>query len=220
MSEADYDDVLFNKNPLTQSQRLDGKSERMSSPFEMRSSKGNVKNNVTIMKMNRAESVEASSIVSSGSLKQPSSLLTTVQKPAQSALQGYDKLFKIILVGSAASGKTSLVNRFVEDIFQEDALTTIGMDLKSVTLKVEDIAVRLQIWDTAGQEQFSALTRQYFRGCQGAIFVFDLTQQASLNSLTKQLLAYKEECPPEAQNNMVLVGNKSDDFDNRIVTYD
>lgn len=63
------------------------------------------------------------------------------------------------MVGSAASGKTSLVNRFVEDTFQEDALTTIGMDLKSVTLKVEDVAVRLQIWDTAGQEQFSALTR-------------------------------------------------------------
>lgn len=80
-------------------------------------------------------------------------------------MQGYDKLFKIILVGSAASGKTSLVNRFVEDIFQEDVLTTIGMDLKSVTLKVEDIAVRLQIWDTVGQETFSALTRQYFRGC-------------------------------------------------------
>lgn len=74
-------------------------------------------------------------------------------------MQGYDKLFKIILVGSAASGKTSLVNRFVEDIFQEDVLTTIGMDLKSVTLKVEDIAVRLQIWDTVGQETFSALTR-------------------------------------------------------------
>ena len=86
------------------------------------------------MKMHRSDSAEASSLPSLGSLKQPSPLTTGFQKPTQNILQGYDKVFKIILVGSAASGKTSLVNRFVEDTFQEDALTTIGMDLKSVTL--------------------------------------------------------------------------------------
>lgn len=88
------------------------------------------------MKMNRrSESIEGGSSLP-GSLKTPSSPLTSIalQKPSQSALQGYDRVFKIILVGTAASGKTSLVNRFVEDTFLEDALTTIAMDLKSVTL--------------------------------------------------------------------------------------
>ena len=54
-------------------------------------------------------------------------------------------------------------------------MNTIGMDLKSLTLQVEDYAVRLQIWDTQGQEQFFSLTRSYFRNCQGAVIVFDLT---------------------------------------------
>jgi GTPase SAR1 family protein len=53
----------------------------------------------------------------------------------------------------------------VDDVFIEDGLSTIGMDLKSITLKVNDLNVRLQIWDTAGQEQFSSMTRQYYRGC-------------------------------------------------------
>lgn len=74
-------------------------------------------------------------------------------------IQGYDRLFKIILIGQSATGKTSIVNRFVEDQFQEEGLTTIGMDLKSITLRINEMAVRLQIWDTAGQEQFSSLTR-------------------------------------------------------------
>ena len=63
------------------------------------------------------------------------------------------------MIGSSGTGKTSLVNRFVEDHFEDEGLTTIGTDLKSITLKMDDLAVRLQIWDTAGQEQFSALTR-------------------------------------------------------------
>lgn len=68
-------------------------------------------------------------------------------------LKGYDHLFKIILLGRASSGKTSLLIRFVDGKYDSKGqLNTIGMDLKSVTLQVEDEAVRLQIWDTQGQE--------------------------------------------------------------------
>jgi len=87
---------------------------------------------------------------------------------------------KLILIGKAATGKTSIVNRFVENTFEEDGLTTIGVDLKSMTLMIEDTPVRCQIWDTAGQEQFSSLTRQYFQGCHGVIAVFDLCESDSL----------------------------------------
>ena len=99
-------------------------------------------------------------------------------------------------------------------------MNTIGMDLKSLTLMVEEYAVRLQIWDTQGQEQFFSLTRSYFRNCQGAVIVFDLTNQQSLDSVEKYIHVFKEECPIEAQDNIVLVGTKLDDVQNRIVSKD
>lgn len=55
----------------------------------------------------------------------------------------YDKIFKIILIGSQATGKSSLVNRFIEDKFEEESLTTIGIDLKSITIKIDELLVRL-----------------------------------------------------------------------------
>ena len=64
-------------------------------------------------------------------------------------LKGYNYQYKIIMLGKASSGKTSLLIRFVDDHFNEEGqMNTIGMDLKSLTLQVEDRAVRLQIWDT------------------------------------------------------------------------
>ena len=88
------------------------------------------------------------------------------------------------MLGVASSGKTSLLVRFVDDFFQKEGqMNTIGMDLKSLTLQVDDQAVRLQIWDTQGQEQFFSLTRSYFRNCQGAVIVFDLTSHQSLDSI-------------------------------------
>ena len=75
------------------------------------------------------------------------------QTTAIDPLKGYDHQYKIILLGQASSGKTSLLIRFVDEFFnQEGQMNTIGMDLKSLTLQVEDQAVRLQIWDTQGQE--------------------------------------------------------------------
>ncbi len=68
-------------------------------------------------------------------------------------MKGYDHLYKIIMLGRASSGKTSLLVRFVDDYFAtEGQMSTIGVDLKSLTLQVEDHMVRLQIWDTQGQE--------------------------------------------------------------------
>ena len=66
----------------------------------------------------------------------------------------YDKMFKIILIGQADCGKTCIVNRFVDDSFQTDSLTTIGAELNTIKLQIDSIGVRLEIWDTAGQEQF------------------------------------------------------------------
>jgi small GTP-binding protein len=90
------------------------------------------------------------------------------------------------LLGQASSGKTSLLVRFVDETYSsQGVMATVGIELKSVTLKVDDSAVRLQIWDTSGQDAFFSLTRQYFRGCQGAVVVFDLTNRESMKSIAK-----------------------------------
>lgn len=85
------------------------------------------------------------------------------------------------MLGSASCGKTSLLIRFVDEVFQQDSLATVGVELKSLTLKVDGTDIRMQVWDTSGQENYLAITRQYFRGCQGAMVVFDLTKRDTFN---------------------------------------
>jgi len=100
------------------------------------------------------------------------------------------------LLGAQNSGKTSLIRRFVDEVYNPDAtFATVGIELKSITLQVDKIPCRLQIWDTTGQETFFALTRQYFKGCQGAIIVFDLTNRESINTVDKYIHHFKSECP-------------------------
>lgn len=78
--------------------------------------------------------------------------------------------------------------------------------------------MRLQIWDTQGQETYFSLTRSYFRNCQGCVIVFDLTDRSSFDAVDKYISVFKEECPAEALDNIVLVGTKLDDVDHRRVS--
>jgi small GTP-binding protein len=79
---------------------------------------------------------------------------------------------------------------------------------------------RVNIWDTTGQEKFRSLTKAYFRNCQGAVAVFDLTKKESLYSVETQIREFKNYCPEEAKENIVLVGNKVDLTDQRQVTFE
>jgi small GTP-binding protein len=118
------------------------------------------------------------------------------------------------LLGAPSSGKTSLLIRFVDEVYNpEGTWATVGIELKSITLQVDKTPCRLQIWDTTGQETFFALTRQYFRGCQGAIIVFDLTKRESLRTVDRYIHHFRIECPTSAADNIVLVGNKVDKTD-------
>ena len=92
-------------------------------------------------------------------------------------------MYKIIVIGASYTGKTSLIQRFVNDQFNTTYMNTVGVDLKSVTLETQDKRLRINIWDTTGQEKFKSLTSSYFRGCQGAVAVFDITKIESLYSL-------------------------------------
>ncbi len=118
---------------------------------------------------------------------------------------------KITLLGAYGAGKTCLLLRFAEDDFAVTHMPTIGVDYKSKTVQVGDKAVRLQIWDSAGQERFQTIAPNYFRGSQGIVVVFDVTDRTSferagwwLKELRSKFKAASE------QIDLVLVGNKID----------
>lgn len=99
----------------------------------------------------------------------------------------YDYLFKVILIGDAACGKSSLMLRYVEDRFPESYNCTIGVDFKMKSLKAQDKIVKLQIWDTAGQERFRPITRSYYRGAHACIIVYDLAKRESFEHVNNWL---------------------------------
>ena len=131
--------------------------------------------------------------------------------------QEYDYLFKLLLIGNSSVGKSSLLFRFVENVWDDSFVPTIGVDFKLKTLEVNGKKVKLQIWDTAGQERFKNITSSYYRGGNGVLVVYDITERESFDNLTSWLI----EIEKNANKNVykLLIGNKCDLEDKRKVTY-
>ncbi|EJW03244.1 small GTP-binding protein domain [Edhazardia aedis USNM 41457] len=121
--------------------------------------------------------------------------------------------YKIIMVGEASVGKTSILRKFTENIFEPDIMNTIGIDFsqKDILVPFESAKkqVKLQIWDTAGQERFHSITRSYYRGSDAIILVFSLVDERSIDYITKWLSNIDEEVGSD-KILLVLVGNKFD----------
>lgn len=90
------------------------------------------------------------------------------------------KAFKVIIVGPQAVGKSSILFRLSEAKFNNAYVSTIGIDFKTYMAQVEGKPYSLQIWDTAGQEKFRALTSTYYKGSQGCVCVFDLSDPSTI----------------------------------------
>ncbi|XP_068690789.1 ras-related protein Rab-10-like [Montipora capricornis] len=120
----------------------------------------------------------------------------------------YDYMFKILLLGDAGVGKTSLMWRFSEDVFKRTYISTIGIDFKLRTIEMEGKRVRLQIWDTAGQERFHAISVSYYRSAMGIVLVYDITRRHSFENISKWLRNINEHAKDDVVK--LLVGNKSD----------
>ncbi|MEA2070579.1 MAG: Rab family GTPase [Asgard group archaeon] len=133
---------------------------------------------------------------------------------AKSRKPKYQHLYKIIVVGAGKVGKTSLTIRFAEDRFRESYLPTLGVDFLTKNVKVKNTNIKLQLWDTGGQEFVMALLPFYFSGAHGGVLVYDITNRNSFNSLDywlKQIRQNAGEIP------VVLAGNKIDLVDQRKV---
>nr|ADD38299.1 Ras-related protein Rab-32 [Lepeophtheirus salmonis] len=124
-----------------------------------------------------------------------------------------NRLYKIIVIGEVNSGKSAFIRRFIDDSFCENYYATVGVDFHLKVLQFKkDLEVRLQLWDIAGQERFSKMTRAYFKGSVGAIVLYDSGNVNTFNSVKKWKEELDEKCAlPEGQNvPAILLSNKSD----------
>mmetsp|Transcript_39 Transcript_39/g.105 ORF Transcript_39/g.105 Transcript_39/m.105 type:complete len:203 (-) Transcript_39:148-756(-) len=130
--------------------------------------------------------------------------------------QDYHDLFKVLLIGDSAVGKSSLLLRFADDTYDAVYTSTIGVDFKIRTVRQDSRVIKLQLWDTAGQERFRTITQSYYRGSHGIIVVFDVTDRNSFNNVKYWL----EEVAKYSPRGVVklLVGNKCDLISKRVVT--
>lgn len=119
-----------------------------------------------------------------------------------------DYVFKVVLIGDSAVGKSQLLARFSRNQFSLDSKATIGVEFQTRTLTVDHKVVKAQIWDTAGQERYRAVTSAYYRGAVGAMLVYDISKRLTFDHVSRWL----EELRNHADKNIVimLVGNKCD----------
>lgn len=125
----------------------------------------------------------------------------------------YNYLFKYILIGESGVGKTSLINRFTDEKYEQNYSCTIGVDFKIKSVKVGENTAKLQIWDTAGQERFRTITRGYYRGANCIIIVFDLSDSASFLKVSSWLNEISEYITEGVE--VIILGNKADLIDER-----
>ncbi|XP_020592792.1 ras-related protein RABA4d-like [Phalaenopsis equestris] len=122
--------------------------------------------------------------------------------------QKIDYVFKVVLIGDSAVGKSQLLARFSRNEFSLDSKATIGVEFQTRTITIDHKTIKAQIWDTAGQERYRAVTSAYYRGAVGAMLVYDMTKRQSFDHVVRWL----DELRGHADKNIVvmLVGNKSD----------
>ncbi|KAM3134013.1 hypothetical protein pb186bvf_013855 [Paramecium bursaria] len=131
-------------------------------------------------------------------------------------MSSYAYLFKFIIIGDSSVGKSCLLLQFLDRKFKVDHDTTIGVEFGSKTLNIRSKNIKLQIWDTAGQESFKSITRSYYRGSICALIVYDVTSRDSFENINRWI----EETKAYANDKitLVLIGNKTDLQDKRVIS--
>lgn len=139
-------------------------------------------------------------------------------KNSKNRLIDYQRyMFKIILLGNIAVGKTCLLSYFVDNVFRTEYTCTVGVDFKVKTVSIEpDKKIDLQIWDTSGEERFKTITKQYYRDASGILIVFDVTNEKSFLDVANWIEDIKNYS--KLNVSIVLVGNKCDLENQRVVS--
>ena len=126
--------------------------------------------------------------------------------------------FKIIVIGDQGVGKSCLTGRATKDVFNAEYSTTIGFEFLTFNVKIEDKSIKLQIWDTCGQEQYKSLINNFYRNSALAMLVYSIDNKQSFLDLNKWLKEIRIQSSPDIK--LILIGNKADLENKREVTYE
>lgn len=120
----------------------------------------------------------------------------------------YDYLFKLIVIGDTNTGKSCVLSRFTDDAFSNNFISTIGVDFKVKTINIDNKLIKIQCWDTAGQCRFRTITNSYYRGANGVIITYDITNKKSFDNIESWLTDVDKFSSDSAIR--MLVGTKTD----------
>ena len=130
------------------------------------------------------------------------------------------KILKVMVLGDSGVGKTSILNQYVSKAFTNSYKVTLGSDFQIMDLDAVGQKVRLQLWDTAGQEKYRSLSISYYRGSDACVFVFDLTDKLSFQNLDGWVKAFLDQIDESKQKGfpVILLGNKADAGNNAVAS--
>jgi Ras-related protein Rab-2A len=130
----------------------------------------------------------------------------------------HDYMFRYIIVGDSNVGKSCLLLQFTDNKFRQNHEATIGVEFGGKTIKLQEKIIKIQIWDTAGQEVYQAITRGYYKGATGAFVVYDITKKETFEHVERWLEDVKTNASKDIQ--IILIGNKKDLENERVVSFD
>ena len=129
----------------------------------------------------------------------------------------YDQKCQLLIIGDSTVGKTSILSRFANGIFNSNYLATVGLDSFTKDEIIDDKTVRIKIWDTAGQERYKSLTKGFFRNAEGVMLVYDVTNSETYENLKFWLQSIKNNTSPDmGEIPIILIGNKIDCEDREV----
>ncbi|EMS53467.1 hypothetical protein CFC21_097590 [Triticum aestivum] len=117
-------------------------------------------------------------------------------------------LFKVVIIGDSAVGKSNLLSRYARNEFNLHSKATIGVEFQTQSMDIDGKEVKAQIWDTAGQERFRAVTSAYYRGAFGALLVYDISRRGTFDNVGRWLQELNTHSDTTVAK--MLVGNKCD----------
>ena len=129
-------------------------------------------------------------------------------------------VIKLLTLGETEVGKTSIVLRYSDDKFHEDKTATIGIDFKIKIIRKGNEAIKVSIYDTAGEERFKTLIKHYYRGANGILLIFDLTKKSTFDKLNFWLEDLRENSDNIDNLYIHLIGNKNDLEEQRAISFE
>ncbi len=126
--------------------------------------------------------------------------------------ESYDLLFKLILIGDSAVGKSNILLKYLKNEFDKNSRATVGVEFGTKNILINGKKVKIQIWDTAGQERYRSLTKIFYKNSSCAILVYDITKKQTFDELKNYWIGQiKESAPKDIM--LAIVGNKEDLLD-------